>query len=125
MKKLIFPAIFLFTFPVLGQELTLQWTNSDTPEVTGYNLYRSLSEGGPYTKVNPEIIPEDSSGKTEFTDTTVQLWKRYFWVCRAVVEYSDPYLGDELQIKESVDSNEATDLLTIDVLPATGLIKKY
>lgn len=42
----------------------LSWTASVTPNIAGYNMYRSKVSGGPYTKINSTLI----SGTT-FTDT--------------------------------------------------------
>ena len=124
MKKLtiLFIAI-LFCSGLMAQSLTLQWTNSPTEGVTGYNLYRSETAGSGYAIVNGELIPGDLSGQTEWTDTTVKYNKRYYYVCRAVMPWSDP-AGDS-GILESINSNEATEYI---MPPApdvpTGLIKK-
>ena len=54
----------------LGQQessVTLNWeavTDANGNPVLGYNLYRSTTSGGPYTKVNTELITE-----TTYTDT--------------------------------------------------------
>ena len=88
-------------------DLTLQWVNSDSPAVTGYNLYRSTVADGPYSVVNTSLIPEDPSDKSQFTDETVSYNERYYYVCRAVVEWDDP-AGDS-GILESINSNEATE----------------
>jgi hypothetical protein len=59
--------------------------------VTGYNVYRGLIPGGPYTKVNPSLI----SGVT-YTDNGVQAGQTYYYVATAVDSannesaYSDP-----------------------------------
>jgi hypothetical protein len=71
--------------------VTLNWTASTSPNVTGYNVYRGLVSGGPYTKVNPSLI----SGVT-YTDNSVQAGQTYYYVATAVdaanneSAYSDP-----------------------------------
>jgi hypothetical protein len=71
--------------------VTLNWTASISPNVTGYNVYRGLVSGGPYTRVNPSLI----SGVT-YTDDSVQAGLTYYYVATAVDSannesaYSDP-----------------------------------
>ena len=71
--------------------VTLNWTASASPNVTGYNVYRGLISGGPYTKVNPSLI----SGVT-YTDNGVQAGQTFYYVATAVDSannesaYSDP-----------------------------------
>ena len=56
----------------------LSWTDSSA-SVSGYNVYRSSSTGGPYTRLNSNLI----SG-TSFSDTNVQAGQTYFYVTTAV-----------------------------------------
>lgn len=131
MKKLLFILIVICLSSMAlstavaqsGPTLTLQWTNSTTPDVTGYNLYRSETAGTGYELVNGALIPGDPSGTTEYTDTSVNYNRRYYYVCRAVVNWEDP-AGDS-GILESINSNEATEYIMPPAPNApTGLIKK-
>jgi len=130
MKK-IFYLSFIFIVIVFGGEvfaqnksITLQWTNSPTPGVDGYNLYRADHVVPEFTKVNTELIPSDPAGKTEFTDTTVTYVNRYYYVCRAVILWADEDTGESGEV-ESVNSNQATMYLYPPAPnPPTGLIKK-
>jgi fibronectin type 3 domain-containing protein len=54
--------------------VTLSWTDS-TSDVKGYNIYRSSTSGGPYTRLNVNLI----SGTT-FTDENVQPGETLFYV---------------------------------------------
>jgi hypothetical protein len=120
---LLFCSGLMAQAPPPAPSLTLQWTNSTSEGVTGYNLYRSETAGSGYAQVNTELIPGDLSGQTEWTDTTVQYNSRYYYVCRAVAEWSDP-AGDS-GILESVNSNEVTEYIMPPAPNApTGLIKK-
>jgi hypothetical protein len=58
--------------------VTLSWTAS-TSAVTGYNVYRSSTSGGPYTKMNSTII-----AATTYVDSTVISGQTYFYVVTAV-----------------------------------------
>src|SRR6266481_3274494 len=70
----------------------LSWTAS-TSIVAGYNVYRGVQSGGPYTKLNstPVVL-------TIYTDSTVQSGQTYFYVVTAV----------DLNNLETVHSNEVS-----------------
>jgi len=59
--------------------VTLSWGASTTSGVTGYNVYRGTTSGGPYTKVNNSVI-----AGTTYTDTSVQSGTTYFYVVTSV-----------------------------------------
>ena len=56
----------------------LSWSPSPSI-VVGYNVYRSTTPGGPYSKINSSL---DSS--TLYTDSTVQSGQTYYYVSTAV-----------------------------------------
>jgi len=56
----------------------LSWSPS-TSAVVGYNIYRSSTSGGPYTKINSAL-----NATTAYTDTTVQAGLTYYYVTTAV-----------------------------------------
>ena len=59
--------------------VTLNWTASSSSGVTGYNVYRSTTSGGGYTKVNSSAVTG-----TNFTDTTIAPGVTYYYVATAV-----------------------------------------
>jgi hypothetical protein len=59
--------------------VTLNWTASTSNNVTGYNVYRGTSSGGPYTQINSAL---DTT--TTYVDNTVQGGQTYFYVVTAV-----------------------------------------
>ena len=69
------------------------WTASSSSGVIGYNIYRSQTSGGPYTRLNSWTI-----GGTAYTDTAVVVGQTYYYVATAVGQ------GDV----ESVYSNQAS-----------------
>jgi hypothetical protein len=75
-----------------GHSVDLSWTASNSQDVIGYNVYRGLKSGGPYSKINSVL---DAS--TNYTDTSVANGTTYYYVSTAVNS------SDE----ESVYSNEA------------------
>lgn len=58
--------------------VTLSWTDSSSG-VSGYNVYRGSTSGGPYTRVNSNLI-----SATSFSDNNVQAGQTYFYVTTAV-----------------------------------------
>jgi hypothetical protein len=69
---------------------TASWTASTSP-VVGYNVYRSSTSGGPYTKLNAS--PTTS---LTYTDATVASGQSYYYVTTAV----------DASGAESINSNE-------------------
>ena len=59
-------------------QATLFWTAS-SPPVIGYNVYRGVQAGGPYTLLNTGVV----AGGT-FADATVRSGQTYFYVVTAV-----------------------------------------
>lgn len=58
--------------------VTLSWTDSASG-VSGFNVYRSTTSGGPYSRLNSNLL----SG-TSFSDNHVQAGQTYFYVTTAV-----------------------------------------
>ena len=76
----------------VSHSATINWTASSST-VTGYNVYRGTTSGGPYSKVNSALVTG-----TTYTDTSVQASQTYFYVVTSV---------DSSNI-ESAFSNEVT-----------------
>ena len=77
---------------VVPPQVTLSWTAS-TSQVVGYNVYRSSTSGGPYTKLNSTLLTG-----TSYTDTAVQHGATYYYVGTSV----------DSQMNESAYSNQAS-----------------
>ncbi|MGC2182633.1 MAG: choice-of-anchor D domain-containing protein [Terriglobales bacterium] len=58
--------------------VALSW-NPSTSSVVGYNIYRSTSSGGPYTKLTAALEPS-----TNYVDISVQSGQTYYYVNTAV-----------------------------------------
>ncbi len=73
------------TVPLIGVGVAVQPHSADlswTPSkdsVIGYNVYRGVTKGGSYAKINPVL---DSS--TDYTDSTVSGGTTYYYVATAV-----------------------------------------
>jgi hypothetical protein len=72
--------------------VSLNWTASTTPNVN-YNVYRSATSGGPYTKLNSVLV-----NGVSYTDSAVLPGQTYYYVTTAVDSNNN----------ESVYSNSAT-----------------
>src|SRR5579859_5937565 len=72
--------------------VALSWTAS-TSTVSGYNVYRGMVSGGPYTKINSSLV-----ATVTYTDSTVQSGTTYYYVTTAVDSSGN----------ESVFSNEVS-----------------
>jgi len=59
--------------------VSLTWVASTSANVTGYNVYRGASPGGPYTLLTSTRV----AGLT-YTDTAVQAGQTYYYVVTAV-----------------------------------------
>jgi hypothetical protein len=66
------------TVNAASYSVTLTWVAS-TSSVTGYNVYRSTVNGGPYTLLNPSPLTA-----LTYTDSTVQDGVTYYYVATAV-----------------------------------------
>jgi hypothetical protein len=82
-----------------GHSVDLSWNASTSHDVIGYNVYRGIQSGGPYTQINPVL---DAS--TVYTDSAVADGTTYYYVTTAV--NSDN--------QESVYSNEAQAIIPGD-----------
>jgi len=82
---------------VHSHSVVLTWDASTSPDVVGYNVYRSDVSGGPYTLLDASI-----PGSTlTYTDRTVQAGMTYYYVVTAVNSEGN----------ESLYSNEASALV--------------
>ncbi|MBI1891188.1 MAG: fibronectin type III domain-containing protein [Burkholderiales bacterium] len=59
--------------------IPLTWTASSGPDLAGNNVYRGSTSGGPYSKLNTELV-----GGTTYTDSGLIASTTYYYVVRAV-----------------------------------------
>lgn len=62
-----------------ADKVELNWWQNDYETLAGYNLYRSTSETGSYTRINSSILTGQS-----YTDTDVQPGATYYYYFKAV-----------------------------------------
>jgi fibronectin type 3 domain-containing protein len=89
----------------------VNWNENTDYDLAGYNLYRSLTSGSGYTKVNSSLIP---AGTTNYTDTDSGIMltagTTYYYVVTAV----------DTDLLESAWSNE-TYAVPYDIAPAAPI----
>jgi hypothetical protein len=76
----------------IGHSASLTWTASTSPNIAGYNVYRSATSGGPYTQLNTVLVTP-----TSYADESVAAGQTYYYVVTAVDTSSN----------QSVYSNQA------------------
>ena len=111
MKKL--PLFLLFAILMAGSALaqsshsvTLNWTQSTTPGVTGNGVYVSLTSAtGPWSLLTQSLAP-----MVTYTDNTVASGKTYFYAVTALAGSA-----------ESVKSNAVTALVPANPFAPTSL----
>jgi hypothetical protein len=59
--------------------VTLNWIASVSGNISGYNIYRSTTPGGPYGKLNSTLV-----AGTTFLDSAVVAGQTYYYVATAV-----------------------------------------
>lgn len=65
-----------------GNAVAVAWSAVTHPVVIGYNVYRSGTAGGPYTKLTTS--PVAASGPLRFVDTSVEPGRTYYYVVTSV-----------------------------------------
>jgi nitrogen fixation protein FixH len=76
------PTVETFTgdgTPPPQHSVNLSWTASSSQNIIGYNIYRGIKSGGPYSKINAVL-----NASTVYTDTTVADGQTYYYVTTAV-----------------------------------------
>jgi len=76
-----------------SHDVSLSWTASTSPNVAGYNVFRGLVSGGPYTQLNSALVPA-----VTYSDNDVEAAQTYYYVTTAVDNNNN----------SSVFSNEAS-----------------
>lgn len=78
--------------PEFPHYVTLAWQRSPS-SVMGYNVYRGITSGGPYQKINPELEPS-----TSYTDYSVGAGKKYFYVVTSVDAAAESAYSKEIAV---------------------------
>ena len=60
------------------RETVLDWSDNTEPDLAGYNIYRSTTPGGPYTKINGPLVATST-----YADTGLTNGAAYYYVVTA------------------------------------------
>ncbi len=71
--------------------IALSWNPSTSPDVYGYNIYRSLSAGGTYVRVNEDVV----AGTSFYRDENLAQLTRYYYKVAAVDSSRVPSLASD------------------------------
>ncbi len=80
--------------------VSLDWDNNNEPDFNGYNVYRSISSGSDYAKINDSLLIDSS-----YSDETVSNGTMYYYVVRAV-DTSENESGNSAEACAVPDSND-------------------
>ncbi|HEY3311515.1 MAG TPA: LamG-like jellyroll fold domain-containing protein [Anaerolineales bacterium] len=101
--------------------VNLTWTANGEPDLAGYNLYRSATSGGPYTKVNSPLITG-----TSYSDTNLVKDTPYYYVLSAVDTstnvsgYSGEVTATPFEINTALRFDGTNDYVTFGAAPELG-----
>jgi hypothetical protein len=88
--------------PKMGQ-VVIQWPTEQAPDVYGFNIYRSDSSQGPFTRVNSDIISA-ATGKGKdhyrYVDKPLELGRTYFYYIESI-----SYAGQKKKISSVIPVN--------------------
>ena len=85
--------------------IELSWTQDDFETLAGYNVYRSETEDGLYTRVNKTVIPADTKN---FLDDTVEPGVKYYYnftVVQSDMTESEPSGKVQVTAKDTMAPN--------------------
>jgi len=82
----VVPLNFAIRPPDVMEKITLTWTANSETDLAGYNLYRSESAAGPFTRVNADPISTggDASGTFSYVDEGLKIAVKYYYQLKAV-----------------------------------------
>jgi hypothetical protein len=78
-QQIVNAALGLGCSATISYSVSLTWTASASPNIAGYNVYRSTTSGGPYTQLNSSLVTT-----FPFIDSTVTAGQIYYYVATAV-----------------------------------------
>ena len=81
---LIFAALVLLLISAATPPaVTVEWSTASELNTAGFNILRGESESGPFTRLNPEVIPASPDplvgGSYVYTDTNVTPGQTYYY----------------------------------------------
>ncbi len=101
-----------------GQPIVIRWSTETEVNTAGFNVYRALSEEGPWEKINPRLVPGSPDplrgGSYVFTDTNVIAGVTYWY------ELEEVELGGHATRLERTTATARAPGLEVRGLPCGG-----
>lgn len=102
-----------------GQPIIIRWSTETEVNTAGFNVYRALSEEGPWEKINQRMVPGSPDplrgGSYVFTDTNVIAGVAYWY------ELEEVELGGRAtRLERTTATAKGPGLLPLDGLQCTG-----
>ena len=90
----------------------LTWSPNTEPDLAGYNIYRSLSSGGPYSKVNDSIVTG-----TEYYDIPPDSNEYFYCVTAEIQAHTESRLSDEVSGQFGIHEYDVSNNISNSVWP--------
>lgn len=102
-----------------GQPIVIRWSTETEVNTAGFNVYRALSEDGPWEKINQRLIPGSPDplrgGSYVFTDTNVIAGVAYWY------ELEEVELGGRAtRLERTTATAKGSGLWPLDGMQCTG-----
>ena len=72
-------ADFVAVFEEVDMQVKVRWSTSHEIDNLGFDVFRSHSMNGPFTRISPDFIPSEESGDYLFIDNNVQAGRSYYY----------------------------------------------
>lgn len=98
----------------ITDHIHLVWQKNSEPDIAGYNLYRSETSGGPYTKINTTLITD-----TTYDDYGVSPGITYYYCVTAWIKaYAESRLSNEASAQlVGIKENKYTTISGMEIKP--------
>jgi len=91
----------------------LTWDANTEPDIAGYNIYRSETTGGPYTKINDTPITETSYYDVPPLDTTLC----YYCITAQIKAFTESRLSNEASGSVGILEGGSEQTVSISIFP--------
>ena len=99
------------TAEILSNSVHLSWNANTEPDIAGYNIYRSDTSGGPYTKINSGLV-EDTT-YIDVAGTT----NDFYCVTAEIQACTESRLSNEATIQTGISDKHDEELISFSVSP--------
>ena len=102
--------------------VTVEWSTASELNTAGFNLYRGETPDGPFTRINPELIPASPDpligGSYIYTDTGVAAGRTYYYQLEDVETSGAATVQGVVQVK----ADGGLDPALLIALAAVGVV---